>query len=302
MLKIIRHQVINALWNQYRQQSPQMLQIASRLANQNITELPLDHFAVIDLPGPQTGIPILSELFMALGFEPRGSGYLPDKQNDFSWLAEENAQALIPAHVLPQAVVADFRLDEMPASIRQIIYHYSSQSPAETRFELKRLLSHALQGEKLAQEAFQRLFLHYFSGRDWPLPTVYEYQSVYEFNPLLAWVLVCGRKPNHFTLSIHLMQKFANLSEFLSFIATEVGLALNEEGGLIKGGLQEGIAQGGTLGTPRPVSLADGHVTMPGDFVEFVWRYSALAEPKTWQDYFTGFLAQNANHVIEALA
>ncbi len=302
MLKIIRQQAIQSLWNQYQQQLPQMLRITKYLAQRNITQLPLDHFAVIDLPGPHTGIPILSELFISLGFECRGRGYLPDKQNDFTWLAEEDALQAQPLNVLPQAVIADFRLDEMPADIRQIIHHYSSKSPSETRYELKRLLARALNGDSLAEKSFQHLFLHYFSGRDWPLPTVYDYQTVYEFNPLLAWVLVFGRKPNHFTLSIHLMEAFANLNAFLNFIEIEVQLTLNYDGGLIKGSASEGIAQGGTHGTPQTVTLADGSITMPGDFVEFVWRYANVAKPTEWQDYFTGFIAHNANYVIEALA
>ena len=123
MLKNIRHQMIHALWNQYRQQSSQMMKIAQALAARNIITLPLDHFAVIDLPGPQTGIPILSDVFSALGFTKRGFGYLPDKQNDFVWLAEDDAPTQPATAVLPQVVIADFRLDEMPAEIRQIIYH-----------------------------------------------------------------------------------------------------------------------------------------------------------------------------------
>ena len=301
MLKIIRHQTIHALWNQYKQQSPQMLQIANKIAKHHCGELPLDHFAVIDLPGPHTGIPVLSNLFKSLGFSERGQGYLPDKQNDFAWLAQADAATEPPACVLPQAVVADFRLDEMPGEVRKIIYHYSAQAPAETAPTLQRLLSLALTGDENAQQAFWRLFLTYFSGRDWPAPSTRDYQTVYEFNPLLAWVLVFGRKPNHFTLSVHLMETFANLPDFLNFVANEVGLALNDDGGLIKGGINDGIAQGGTVGTPHPVHLSDGSINIPGDFVEFVWRYSKLAQPKAWQDYFTGFLARNANYVIEAL-
>src|SRR5262249_44381383 len=126
------------------------------------------------------------------------------------------------------------------------------------------------------------LLSHYFSGRDWPLPMIKEFNTVKEFNELLAWVLIFGRRPNHFTLSIHLLPQFANLNVFLAFISQETAFDLNQDGGIVKGGGKTGIAQGSTMGTWQKIKLQDGEITIRSDFVEFVWRYprdNTIAQP-----------------------
>jgi hypothetical protein len=100
------------------------------------------------------------------------------------------------------------------------------------------------------------------------------------------------------------MPEFDSLESFHTFISEEVQLELNQEGGAIKGGPHTGIAQGSTVGAPQTITLADGTVELPTGFVEFVWRYPACANMRTppyWSDYFTDFIAQHANHVIESL-
>lgn len=164
-------------------------------------------------------------------------------------------------------------------------------------------------GDIHANHEFHHVILSYFAGRDWPLPQVNEFYTVKEFNELLAWVLIFGRQPNHFTLSVHLLDTFTHLADFHAFIVNEVKLELNSEGGIIKGGQAAGIAQGSTMAIPQTIALPDGEINLPTGFVEFVWRYKQTTRKETptkqtpmrWKDYFTGFIAQHANHVIESL-
>jgi len=288
MQKLLRHTIINSLWEAYRQTTPQMLVIENGLKQLGLHHLILDHFAIIDLPGPHTGIDTLSQFFTKIGYEIQGNDYLAEKQNDFRWLAEPNSLDL-PAHqVLPQVVVADFRLQELPITVRRIIEKYANQSKPPPLADLQN----------------PALFLHYFSGRDWPLPTISEFKTVQEYNELLAWVLVFGRKPNHFTLSVHLMDHFADLDAFHQFIENTLSLTLNTDGGAIKGGKSCGIQQGSTSGIISQIKLADGNIHIPTGFVEFVWRHphtSSQQNPTRWGDFFTGFVANNANKVIQSL-
>lgn len=279
--------ILQDLWQVYRRITPQIQCLETALN----TSLPLDHFAVIDLPGPHTGIPQLKQIFSALDFEVRGQGYLADKQNEFWWMAEKNAQEKLAKDVLPQVVVADFRLDELPFEIKKIIKKYAAQSP---RFSL-------LQKQNTIQQSAMN---HYFSGRDWPLPTVAEFKAVQEFNELLAWVLVFGRKPNHFTVAVHLLSGFKNLYEFNQFLIDDLQFELNQRGGVIKGNAAVGIEQSSTVGVPTIMQLADGQVMLAGSFIEFVWRHPAnnlLTQPLLWGDYFSGFFGEYANNIIESL-
>lgn len=304
MLKHFRKNIVQTLWGKYRDASPQIKLIETGLKQRNIHSLILDHFAIIDLPGPHTGIPQLSHIFSAIGYQEEGRDYLHDKQNDFLWMAESDSRDLAALDALPQVVVADFRLDELPFEIKKIIEKYSRLAPPFPLNNIKTLTQGLARGDTLAAKNLQEGIIQYLVGRDWPLPKVNEFYTVREFNELLAWVLVFGRRPNHFTLSIHLLNHFADLEAFHVFIEEEAKLELNRDGGIIKGGKKSGIAQGSTIGISETVSLSDGKIEIPSEFVEFVWRYPldpSSQQALLWKDYFTGFIAQHANHVIESL-
>lgn len=302
MLKKLRHDLTKHLWEGFIFNSPDVQKVNLALNNKNIYERPLDHFAIIDLPGPHSGIPTLQKIFEMLGYEMRGRDYLAEKQNDFLWLAAEDNHLRSAKEALPQVVVADFRMDALPPKIQTIVKKCAQHIKP---FPLEKI-------EKLLQTedadnimACTKSILDYLTQRDWPLPTLNDYLTVKEFNPLLAWVLVFGRRPNHFTLSIHLLSQFNSLLEFNQFIEYEIGLALNNEGGKIKGGPHSGLAQGSTAGVATPIHLADGDIAMPIGFVEFVWRYplsKSRVEATLWTDYYTGFIAQHADKIIESLA
>lgn len=301
-MKNIRQQIIATLWQRYRQHNQQMSLIENKLVEKGLGPILLDHFAIIDLPGPLSGITHLQTIFSLLGYIERGKDYLPEKQNDFLWMAEEDSEESFATAVLPQVVVADFRLEEMPDDIRKIIEHYASQAKPAPTEQIKQLLT----SSSTSDQAIHDLVVNYLHGRDWPLPTIKEFKTVQAFNELLAWVLVFGRKPNHFTLSVHLLNHFSNLSEFHQLLRQEIQLQFNTEGGIIKGGPHVGIEQGSTASVTEQVKLADGIIELPTDFVEFVWRFP-INEQKSndtamrWRDYFTGFIASQANRVVESL-
>jgi len=295
-----RHELIKQLWESYQRSLNGIPDLMTSLNTLGIHSIPLDHLAIIDLPSKHSGIPTLLKLFSALGYEYRGCGYLADKQNDFVWMAESQADFKPVTEVLPQVVIADFRLDELPTHVKTIIEKYTRDIPPFSLDELS---------------------IQYFTDRPWPLPTVSDFRAVHEVNELLAWVLVFGRQPSHFGLSIHLMNSFVTpviasprfsrarqsrksnyfnqLEDFLQLIQEP----LNRVGGVIKGTPEGGIIQSSTLGQPVSVELADGVVTLPERFIEFVWRYpkSEINQPQQWGDYFTGFIAPQANVVIESV-
>src|SRR5438105_4799589 len=101
MLKQVRRAIVRQLWDHYHHTTPQIQMIEQRLLAKGIPELLLDHFAIIDLPGPHTGIPVLKNIFSALGFAEQGHDYLPEKQNDFLWMTEVDSVGSQAQDVLP---------------------------------------------------------------------------------------------------------------------------------------------------------------------------------------------------------
>lgn len=304
LLKQTRLKLIDLLWQSYKKNTRQAEAINYSLTQIHHCPITLDHLAIIDLPGPATGINPLCQIFSTLGFTVQGRDYLPEKQNEFLWMAETDAFDKPVANVLPQVVLADFRLDEMPINIRKIIYKYATQAKLSPVAEVQKLCGNILLGKDNAQKQLIKLLASYFLERDWPLPEVKEFQEIQEFNELLAWTLVFGRIPNHFTISVHLLQhKFPTLHSFNEFVINTLKIPLNSSGGIIKGCVKTGIEQSSTLGSPSQVQLANGAITIPNRFIEFVWRYpiNNKDKPIYWNDYYTGFMPQNANHVIESL-
>lgn len=297
MLKQLRRQVIQDLW----------LIWSTNIDMQKIqqafpaTDFFLDHFAIIDLPSPQSGIPMLTDIFKTLDYTEKGQGYLPEKQNDFHWLSETQCEDLPVREVLPQIVIADFRLAEMSAEVRAIIEKYVQHSQAFDIHTFKQKIAQVRQGDALAYQDCRQTLVSYFAGRDWPLPSVREFETVQAFNELLAWVLIFGRKPNHFTLSIHLLNQYQHMADFLKQMARQTQLVINQKGGEIKGGQTTGIAQSSTMGELKTLALPDGEIAIATGFVEFVWRYPKNEKTALWGDYFTGFIPTHANRVIESL-
>lgn len=303
LLPLARQTIIQQLWESYLQTVPLAKHITTLLLKFNQQKCILDHLAIIDLPGPHSGIPFLSKIFTSLGFETQGAGYLPDKQNDFSWLAECDAKGRTAAQVMPQIVVADFRLHELPMTVRTILEKYIKHIPLYPSTDYEQLCQQIAVGDPTALTQVIAQLEQMCSGRAWPTPTLHDFNAVREANELLAWTLVFGRRPNHFGISIHLMSHFNNLNEFNEFVKKQLGIALNQRDGEIKGNTAMGITQSSTADDLITMQLEDASLQLPAPFLEFVWRYPVTSNTNAtlWDDFFVGFYAQNANTVIESV-
>ena len=78
-------------------------------------------------------------------------------------------------------------------------------------------------------------------------------------------------------------------------------IIFNNTEGLIKGSKECGIEQISTVGNKIALQLADGAIDIAGSFVEFVWRHPVNSPARLWKDFYTDFIPENANHVIESL-
>jgi Domain of unknown function (DUF1338) len=301
LFKKVRRDLIQNLWQFYKNVTPEAALLEDALAKHNET-LVLDHCAIIDLPSPHSGMNKLAEIFTAIGFTVQGRDYLPEKQNDFLWMAEIDAHEREAIEVLPQIVLADFRLEELAPHVRATIEKYTRHINKSIVPEVHALCREVDSNNIDAAKRLVTLLSTYLTRRDWPLPTLADFKMVAAANELIAWVLVFGRCPNHFTIGVHLLKNFNTLGAFNDFATEHLQLNLNKIDNIIKGAPHMGIEQSSTLGAMRPINLNDGQIELPGYFVEFVWRHAKASHPPIqWQDYFTGFIAGNANRVVESL-
>lgn len=302
MLNHVKNYVLNQLWQNYSSHIIEIAIIQDHFKQCFQEDLTLDHFAIIDLPGPYTGMDTLSTLFSYLGYKTRGQDYLAEKQNNFRWLSDEINPETLAIDAAPQIVVSDFRREALAPQVLTIIDYYANFSQALDIEQLKFLHHHTLLQDEVAANELSAFILSYLQSRDWPLPTLKEYEIVKSHNELLAWVLVMGRQVNHFAWGMHLSKGFSQLKLFNQFLSSTLKLSLNNKGGLIKGNIKKGIEQSSTQPIKKSIKLADGDIDLSDRFIEFVWRYpKKIGENRLWHDYFTGFVADNANRVVESL-
>ena len=290
MLATVRQLLIEKLWVKFITSIPNAAEILRD------RQPVLDHLAIIDLPSQHSGIPVLQRIFAALGFVPKGSGYLPEKTNDFIWMMPEDNTHKLATESLPQIVLADFRSNLLTQKTQQILDKFTS-SMALFDFNL---FEQYLQHLPNTTENIVNMVFDYLNWQPVVLPTLAEYNYVKHENQLIAWVMLFGRKINHFGLSIHHLEGEQNLLAFNKNIHA-IGIALNAQGGEIKGSKQYGIEQSSTLGKNISITLDKASIEVRDSFLEFVWRYPIKPNPRLWSDYFTGFIPYNANSVIESV-
>ncbi len=301
MLKKFCLELNKALAQHYFQHAPQAASIYQCLLKLNANIL-FDHFAFIEIPGTYTGIPLLSWLFSALGYQIEGQGYLSEKQNDFLWLAQTETKIALASEALPQIVIADFRYEEIPHEVLTIIKKYAAQTPPLIVENIEILAKQLANGEVAAWQPLWEIVLSRLTQRQWPLPTIGEYQKVYAANELLAWVLAWGNQINHYTIAVHHLHKhFSSLHAFNAWLIQNLSINLNWKKGEVKGNQQLGLEQSSTQSPPTQLTLADGEIHINEPFMEFIWRFPLVEKPLLWQDYFQGFIANQANYVIESV-
>jgi len=306
LLPLARKQLIEKLWKRFRGQVEAAESLDEDCRDQGIP-LSLDHFAIIDLPSAESGIPALQRIFECLQFEKRGQGYLKEKANDFIWMAEIDAVEKSADEALPQVVLADFRLAELSLPVREIIERVTRRIPAAPFRDIETLAQKAQDGDHRASDLLVTIVFNYLTQKSHELPTREEFQIVQRENELLAWVLIFGREINHFGIAAHQMTQFEGLRELNFYLENELGFELSlRKGKLIQGDKHQGIEQSATHSHEVITQLHGGPVTLRDRFIEMVWRHPILKSstpvfPGMWSSIFRGFAAQNADQIIESL-
>lgn len=300
LIRFVRQKIIQQLFLDYSQRYNHIQKILKSLESMQLT-IVLDHFAIIDLPSPKTGIGTLNQIFSALNYYPQGRDYLVDKQNEFMWLAPFEAQSEVAEKVDPQVVIADFCLEDCDPMLQEVLQTYLHAIPDFPWRQFHQLCGDAYRDNMQSAEKLIALITHYCTKRDWPYPTLKDYNTVHAQNELLSWVLAFGRGINHFGINVRFLNQYKNLGDFNHFVQHDLGINLNQKNGAIKGDENTHIAQSSTDGELLPFTLADAQILLPSPFIEFIWRAQKNPTPVYWNDYFTEFIGPQANHVVESV-
>ena len=225
-----------------------------------------DHVAFRTSDDSRVNIDKLSRPFLELGYVPAGTYFFEEKKlraRHFELPGEAEA---------PRVFISELMLEEFSEDLQKILRDQLDTVPEEL-LSSPELITHGTLDQTLSYETYERL----------------RKESEYA-----AWLYAFGYRANHFTVSIHHLQRFERIEAVNEFLK-EHGFALNSSGGEIKGSPEQLLEQSSTLADRVEIRFTEGVHNIPACYYEF-----ALRHPDKQGRIFSGFIAGSADKIFES--
>ena len=252
-----------ALWDQYAALTPQADAIRGLLQARGET-VRNDHVAFRTYDHPALGIDRMAQPFLDLGYEESGTYRFEEKK----LFARAYAHA---DETQPKVFISELLLDEFSDDLRSRVDALVDQMPAGSA------------------EGAQ----HLTSGRPWAVDTA-TYEALAAESEYAGWLAAYGFCANHFTIFVNALTTFDRLEDLADFIEAQ-GFAMNDAGGVIKGGPDVLLAQCSTKAARVETAFSDGTLRIPSCYYEFAQRY-----PEADGTLYQGFVAASADKIFES--
>lgn len=256
-------ELLDLMWKDYCDLNPQAKKIYDLLSHNGESVLN-DHIALRTFQHPKMGIESLAKTFRSFGYEEKGEYFFKEKK-----LYAKHYQH--PDLTLPKVFISELELSKTSDLIQNEVKKMIDQVPADYFDNPKSSVN----------------------GRPWVM-SHQTYLKLAEQSEYASWVAAHGFRPNHFTVNVNALKKFASLETLNEFIEKN-GFKLNSSGGKIKGTPEECLEQSSTLASEIEVKFTDGIFKIPGCYYEFAKRYAA-ADGKLYH----GFIAKSADKIFES--
>lgn len=255
----------DALWQDYVAMAPQAERIRTTFEERGETVLN-DHVAFRTLALEPIGLEALEPHILGLGYKRFEPYEFPAKKlRAFGYLP--------PEEHLPRVFLSELLVDQLSEQAATILKGIASQVDA-------------------AKVASPEVL---YAGRLWDPISFEDYEVLQAESEYAAWFSTIGIRPNHFTISVTDLEKYREVEDVLR-VAEELGYAVNESGGRVKGSPAVLLEQGSTMADTMPVSFADGSEReVPTCYYEFAKRY-----PSPNGGIFQGFVANSADKIFES--
>jgi hypothetical protein len=191
--------LFDELWARYRERVSYVRTYEDVIARHGATFVN-DHiaFRTFATQTPLTGIPSISRIFEALGYQPAGCYQFPDKH-----LSAIHFQH--PHPEFPKLFISELRVWELDEGSQSLILKATSAHrepiPLDALSQLSRLEGNAL--SDAVDESLLGRVVNEFHELPWPLPEKAEVEAANKASQYAAWVLVHGYNVNHFTSLIN---------------------------------------------------------------------------------------------------
>ena len=281
--------ILKGLMNPYLERVTDVKKIISNMINYNLidyeNEIQNDHIAFRTLRYKNLGIKSLEKIFLNFGYAKRDFFDFKNKKLNAFWYSPPNEK-------YPRVFISELRIKELSSPSYKIIQKYLSNVNKDPVDGLD----------------FNNLndIVNFFQKPLWKLPKYKDYKKLLNESEYAAWVIYNRYYLNHYTMSIHMLNKKNNLEEFNSFLE-RIGINLNKSGGKIKESKDGLLRQSSTVSKLIPATFACGSTkNIPGSYVEFAERLPLLQFKNIPKSKITsmhrrdGFEAGNADKIFES--
>ena len=283
-------QILKAIQQPYMERVPMVAKIQEAMLRQGYitspNEMENDHIAFRTIGVPALGVKSLAKIFMHYGYRQMEYFYFENKKIDAWWYAP-------PADDLPRIFISELRITELSETAQKSILKYTDQVQSDPVNELD------LEDSEAVGQFFQKPL--------WSIPAIKDYETLTAESEYASWVIYNRYYLNHYTIAVHSLQEGkVSLEEFNDFLLN-IGVKLNNAGGLIKTSPDGLLRQSSTVAELVQAVFKDGEqLAIPGSYVEFAERkplaaYTHLPKASlTRKHRREGFETGNADKIFES--
>lgn len=283
-------EILAGLFETYEAHVPDVSKITQALVQKGIVntqeDIVNDHIAFRTLGVPHLGINSLEKIFTHYGYQKRDYYRFDEKKLNAFWYAP-------PEPEYPRIFISELCVDELSENSKKIIKGYTENISTDP-----------VLGIDLNNTAE---VIAFFSKPLWQLPVWEDYQALLNESEYAAWVIYNRYYLNHYTISVHeLPEPWNALPTFNQFLL-EIGIRLNDAGGVIKTSPDNLLLQSSTVAQLINAPFACGSVhEISGSYVEFAERkplpdFNNTDSSKVKREHRReGFEAGNADKIFES--
>lgn len=282
--------VLRSLFNAYKNGVPDVNKITDAMITEGMistqADIINDHIAFRTLGVPNLGLASLEKIFLHYGYIKKDYYHFEEKKLNAYWYAP-------PSDRYPRIFLSELIVKDLSENAQSIIKKYTDSISADPvdRLDLDN-------PEEVA---------HFFQKPLWYLPTKSDYQALAAESEYAAWVIYNRYYLNHYTISIHELDKGYHFLEAFNEFLESIGIKLNTAGGIIKTSGDGLLKQSSSVAKMIEAKFAGGEtMEIAGSYVEFAERLALEDFSNTPSDELTrdqrrdGFESANADKIFES--
>jgi len=279
--------VLESLFETYSKRVPDVTKITNAMVSNNIvsnqSEIINDHIAFRTMGVKHLGINSFEKIFIKHGYIKRDFYSFKEKKLNAFWYSH-------PEKNMPRIFISELKVDELSIATQKIIKHYTNQVKNDPVDDIDLNSPDEI--------------INFLSNPLWSLPSLDHYNQLLKETEYGSWVIYNRYYLNHYTISVHELEKEYNSLENFNNFLISIGIKLNDSGGIIKKSKDGLLLQSSSVANKVNANFKEGKSLISGSYVEFAER-KVLPKFKNLDKIKSihrrdGFETSNADKIFES--